>query len=57
VVTCQCQVAHSLRRIDLLKLAERLGQRNQVAAYLVDAPFEEGVQQVLFDNRAPYELG
>lgn len=28
-----------LRRIDLLKLAERLGQREPAAAYLVDAPF------------------
>jgi hypothetical protein len=31
----------ALRRIDLLKLAERLGQHEQAAAYLVDAPFEE----------------
>ena len=30
---------------DLLKLAERQGQREQVAAHLVDAPFEEGAQQ------------
>jgi hypothetical protein len=43
---------------DLLELAERLGQRQQVDAYLVDAPFEEGVQQLLlFENREPYELG
>lgn len=37
----------TLRRIDLLKLAARLGQRVQAAAYLVDAPFEEGAQQLL----------
>lgn len=37
----------ALRRIDMLKLAERLGQREQAAAYLVDAPFEEGAQQFL----------
>ncbi|HSN74499.1 MAG TPA: N-6 DNA methylase [Anaerolineae bacterium] len=36
-----------LRRIDLLKLAERLGQRERAAAYLVDAPFEQGAQQLL----------
>jgi hypothetical protein len=48
----------TLRRIDLLKLAERLGQREQAAAYLVNAPFEEGVQQLLlFDAREPYETG
>ena len=32
---------------DLLKLAERLGQREQAAVYLVDAPFERGGQQLL----------
>lgn len=37
----------ALRRIDLLKLAERLGQHEQAAAYLVDAPFGEGAQQFL----------
>jgi hypothetical protein len=30
------------RRIDLLKLAERLGLNERAAAYLVDAPFEQG---------------
>ena len=49
---------NTLRRIDLLKLAARLGQRVQAAAYLVDAPFEEGAPQLLlFENREPYELG
>ncbi|MEI2689055.1 MAG: hypothetical protein V9H69_04820 [Anaerolineae bacterium] len=46
----------ALRRIDLLKLAERLGQRQQAAAYLVDAPFEQGAQQLLlFKAAEPYE--
>ncbi len=45
----------ALRRIDLLKLAERLGQRAQAAAYLVDAPFEEGAQQLLlFEEKESY---
>jgi hypothetical protein len=45
----------ALRRIDLLKLAEPLGQREQAAAYLVDAPFEEGAQQLLlFEEKEPY---
>ncbi len=48
----------ALRRIDLLKLAERLGQREQAAAYLVDASFEQGAQRLLlFDAREPYETG
>lgn len=48
----------ALRRIDLLKLAERLGQREQAAAYLVDAPFKEGAQQLLFfDARESHEMG
>jgi hypothetical protein len=48
----------ALRRIDLLKLAERLGQRQQAAAYLVDARFEEGAQQLLlFKAAEPYETG
>lgn len=34
-------------RCDLLKLAERPGQREPAAACLVDAPFEQGVQQLL----------
>lgn len=47
-----------LRRINLLKPAERLGQREQAAAYLVDAPFEESAQQLLlFEAREPYETG
>lgn len=46
------------RRLDLLKLAERLGQRERAAAYLVDAPFEQGAQQLLlFDVHEPYEMG
>ena len=48
----------ALRRIDLLKLVERLGQREWAAGYLVDAPFEEGAQQLLlFEAREPYETG
>ncbi len=47
----------ALRRIDLLKLAERQGQREQAAAYLVDAPFEEGAQQLLlFDDKETYRV-
>ncbi len=47
----------TLRRIDLLKLAERLGQRKQAAAYLVDAPFEKGAQQMLlFDEQETYRV-
>lgn len=46
-----------LRRIDLLKLAERLGQRERAAAYLVDAPFEKGAQQLLlFDEKEEYRV-
>jgi hypothetical protein len=44
-----------LHRIDLLELAERLGQSQIVAAYLVDAPFEQGAQQLLiFDEKEAY---
>jgi hypothetical protein len=32
----------ALRRIDLLKLAERLDLNERAAAYLVEAPFEQG---------------
>ena len=47
-----------LRRIDLLKLVKRLGQRKQAATHLMDAPFEEGAQQLLlFDARGPCETG
>jgi hypothetical protein len=43
---------------DLLKLAERLGQSKQAAAYLVDARFEAGAQQLmLFDARESYKMG
>ncbi len=53
----QVQSIDALRRIDLLKLAERLGQREWAAALLVDAPFEEGTQQLLlFDASEPCEL-
>jgi SAM-dependent methyltransferase len=46
----------ALRRIDLIRLAERLGQRERAAAYLVDAPFERGAQQLLlFEATEPYE--
>jgi hypothetical protein len=48
----------ALRRIDLLKLAEHLGQRTRAATHLVDAPFEQGAQQLLlFDVHEPYEMG
>jgi hypothetical protein len=48
----------ALRRIDLLKLAERLGQRERAAAYLVDAPFEQGAQQLLlFEAKREYQAG
>lgn len=46
----------ALRRIDLLKLAERLGQREQAAVYLAGAPFEQGAQQMLlFEKREFYD--
>lgn len=45
-----------LRRIDLMMLAERLGQREQAAAYLVEAPFEQGAQQLLlFEGKEVYQ--
>lgn len=46
-----------LRRIDLLKLAERLGQRERATAYLIDAPFEQSAQQLLlFEAAETYEV-
>lgn len=51
-------VREALRRVDLLKLADRLGQRERAAGCLVDAPFEQGAQQLLlFDAREPCEIG
>lgn len=45
----------ALRRIDLLNLAERLGERERAAEFLAGAPFEEGAQRVLvFDPPARY---
>ena len=43
----------ALRRIDLKKVAERLGQRQRAEDYLTNAPFENGAQQMLLFERRP----
>lgn len=46
-----------LRRIDLKKLAERLGLQEYATQYLINAPFEDGAQQLLvFEKPAMYRI-
>jgi len=42
-----------LRRVDLKKLAERLGKAEEASRYLVDATYEEGAQQLLLFEKGP----
>ena len=42
-----------LRRVDLKKLAERLGKMEGASRYLVDATYEEGAQQLLLFEKGP----
>ncbi len=42
-----------LKRVDIKKIAERLGKGTQASSYLVSAPFEEGSQQLLLFEEKP----
>lgn len=45
----------TLKRIDLIKLAEHLGQRQRAEDYLMNAPYEEGAQKMfVFERQQRY---